>query len=83
MKTKRPQINYTVGIYNTNATLISHRNGDITVNYGAVKWSNGTGTLTRSNIRLSGKLADDAKAVFAGKLMGIGQFLSEIHYLLK
>jgi hypothetical protein len=54
------------GIYDTEYTLKSHRNGSITVHAPYIKWVNNTGNLAFRNVKFpAGRLADEIKQAFA------------------
>lgn len=59
-------IDTTCGIYDTEYTLIAHRNGSITVKAPYIKWVNNTGNLAFHKAFFpSGPLADKIKQAFA------------------
>ena len=77
-----------VGIWNTTATIVRHKNGDTTLRFGFVRWENNSGSLAFKKVRLTGKESRYCREVFDGTAtdsyegnswkVSINQFLSEI-----
>ena len=58
-------IDMKVGIYETTATIIHHRDGSVTIKEPFVRWAQNTGTLAFRKITLTGSAALKAKELFA------------------
>ena len=58
-------IDLQIGIYDTQATIIRHRNGDVTIAAPWIKWTQDNGSLAFKKIHLSGAEANRASAVFS------------------
>ena len=81
-------IDQEVGIWNTTATIVRHKNGDTTLRFGFVWWENNSGSLAFKKVRLTGATSLRCRSVFDGTAtdsyegkswkVGINQFLSEI-----
>ena len=78
------RIDLTVGIYNSQATITRHKNGDITIRSPFVKWANNTGVLAFENIKLTGKPAKIAseKVFIYDPVMSYGEFIEDIFYTI-
>ena len=77
-------IDLTVGIYNSEATITRHKNGDVTIRSPFVKWENNNGYLAFENIKLTGKPAKIASEnIFIDQpVMSYGEFIEDIFYTI-
>jgi len=66
LNTTKKCISLKIGIYNTEAVITPHNNGDVTISHPFLKGiDHSTDTLGFYDIELSGNLADIAKKVFS------------------
>jgi len=61
---KMKTINTTCGIYDTEYSLINHKDGGISVKTPFIKWTNNSGTLAFKQVKIT-KFIEQAKKCFA------------------